>query len=192
MSISLIVMVGLPVLYLTGSLRKATGAAGIGGKAFVLYFVICAALSIIPVVTIIDRISVCVAGAFLCIAPAFYLVFHKGVTFRFYLASAITVLLSVSASFVSFSYTVTYLSAVLMCAVSLLALLFTKNRAPLCAPVLIGIYSVAENIMALLTETVSTVTAFDVMDIASLSFVVCLAASYLLSHPWQKEPVVQT
>jgi hypothetical protein len=192
MSISLIVMVGLPVLYLTGSLRKATTAAGIGGAAFVLYFIICAGLSIIPVVAVTDSVSVCVAGAFLCIAPVIYLIIQKDFTFRFYLASAITVLLSVSASFVSISYTVTYLSAALIFAVSLLALLFMRSRAPLYAPVLIGIYSVAENIMALLTDTVRSVTAFDVMDIASLSFVICLAVSYLLSHPWQKEPTVQT
>lgn len=192
MSISLIVMVGLPVLYLTGSLRKATSASGLGGTAFVLYFIICALLSIVPVVTITDRISVCVAGAFLCLAPAVYLLVQKDFTFRFYLASAITVLLSVSASFISISYTVTYLSAALIFAVSLLALLFMKERAPLYAPILIGIYSIAEDIMGLLTETVRTVTAFEVLDIASLTFVLCLAASYLLSRPWQKKPVVQT
>lgn len=191
MSISLIVMVGLPVLYLTGSLRKATSAACINGTVFALYFIICALLLIVPVVTIVDRISVCVAGSFFCIAPVLYLIIQKDFAFRFYLASAITVLLSVSASFVSISYTVTYLSPALIFAVSLLALLFMKGRAPLYAPVLIGIYSVAEDIMALLTETVSSVTAFDVMDIASLSFVICLAASYLLSRPWQKTPVVQ-
>lgn len=192
MSISLIVMVGLPVLYLTGSLRKATRAAGVGGTVFVLYFIICALLSILPIVTVTKSIFVCVAGAFLCIAPVFYLIIQKDFTFRFYLASAITVLLSVSASFVSISYTVTYLSAALIFLVSLIALLFMKGRAPLYAPVLIGIYSIAENIMALLTDTVRTVTAFDVMDIASLSFVVCLTASYLLSRPWQKTPAVQT
>jgi len=192
MSISLIVMVGLPVLYLTGSLRKATRAAGVGGTVFVLYFIICALLSILPIVTVTKSISVCVAGAFLCIAPVFYLIIQKDFTFRFYLASAITVLLSVSACFVSISYTVTYLSASLIFLVSLIALLFMKGRAPIYAPVLIGIYSIAENIMALLTDTVRTVTAFDVMDIASLSFVACLTASYLLSRPWQKTPAVQT
>jgi len=191
MSISLIVMVGLPVLYLTGSLRKATSAAGVSGTVFVLYFIICTLLSIVPIVTVANGVSVCVAGAFLCIAPVFYLIIQKEFTFRFYLASAITVLLSVSACFISISYTVTYLSAALIFLVSLIALLFMKGRAPLFAPVLIGIYNIAEDIMALLTDTVRSVTAFDVMDIASLSFVVCLAASYLLSRPWQKIPAVQ-
>ncbi len=192
MSISLIVIVGLPVLYLTGSLRKATSAARLGGTAFVLYFIICALLSVVPIVTVTNGISVCAAGAFLCVAPVFYIIYQKGFTFRFYLASAITVLLSVSASFVSISYTVTYLSAVLIFFVSLIALLFMEGRAPLYAPVLIGIYSIAEDIMALLTDTVRTLTVFDVMDIASLSFVVCLAVSYLLSRPWQKTPAMQT
>lgn len=192
MSISFIVMVGLPVLYLTGSLRKATRAAGLGGTAFVLYFIICTFLLIVPVVTIIGGVTFSVAGAFLCIAPVFYLIYQKEFTFRFCLASAIAVLISVSASFVSISYTVTYLSAALIFSVSLLSLLFMKGKAPIFAPVLIGIYSMAEDIMALLTGTVRTVTAFNVTDIAAISFVVCLAVSYLISRPWHKSTVVHT
>ncbi len=192
MSISFIVMVGLPVLYLTGSLRKATRAAGLGGTAFVLYFIICTVLSIVPVVKIIGGVSFSVAGAFLCIAPVFYLIYQKEFTFRFCLASAIAVLISVSASFVSISYTVTYLSAALIFSVSLLSLLFMKGKAPIFAPVLIGIYSIAEDIMALLTGTMRTVTAFNVTDIAAISFVVCFAVSYIISRPWHKSTVVHT
>ena len=101
-------------------------------------------------------------------------------------------LISVSASFVSISYTVTYLSAALIFSVSLLSLLFMKGKAPIFAPVLIGIYSMAEDIMALLTGTMRTVTAFNVTDIAAISFVVCLAVSYLISRPWHKATVVHT
>lgn len=192
MSISLIVMLGMPVLYVTGSLRKSTNAAGINGVCFVLYFVICALLSLLPPVLICKSIGISLLGMFMCLAPAVYLIVQRDFTFRFYLAAMVTVLISVTASFVTISYTIPYISALLIFSVSLVSLLFLKNKAPLYAPVLIGIYSVAADIMSLLTEAVRMVTAFDVSDIASICFVVCLAVSYLLSRPWHKSPVVQT
>jgi hypothetical protein len=51
MDISFIVILGLPVLYVTGSLKKIVKNAGIGGAAFVLYFACTAALSFVPVVS---------------------------------------------------------------------------------------------------------------------------------------------
>ena len=192
MSISLVVMLGLPILYLTGSLRKSTSAAGISGACFMFYFVISALLSIFPPVMIGGNIGIVLAGAFMCLAPVVYLIIRRDFTFRFYLAAMVTVLISVTASFVSISYTISFISALLVFTVSLVSLIFLKNRAPLFAPVLIGIYSLAADIMSLLTEAVRTVYAFDVLDIASISFVVCLAVSYLLSRPWHKTPAVQT
>jgi hypothetical protein len=192
MSISLIVMLGMPVLFLTGSLRKSTNTAGIGGFCFVSYFIICALLSLIPAVEVLEDVSISLAGTFMCFAPVIYLIVQRDFTFRFYLAAMVTVLISVTASFVSISYTVSYLSAVLIFSVSLISLLFLKNRAPLYAPVLIGIYSISADIMSLLTESVRMVTVFDVLDIASISFVACLAVSYLISLIWHRLPAIQT
>ena len=192
MSIYLIIMLSLPVLYLTGSLRKSTSTSGINGVCFVLYFVICVLLSLIPPVKLFEQVSISLPGAFLCLAPVVYLIVQRDFTFRFYLAAMITVLISVTASFVSISYTISFISALLIFSVSLVSLLLLKNRAPLYAPVLIGIYSIAADIMSLLTEAVRSVTAFDVLDIASISFVLCLAGSYLLSRPWHRSPIVQT
>ncbi len=192
MSISLVIMLGLPILYLTGSLRKSTGAANISGACFVFYFIISALLSVFPPVVIGGNIGIILPGAFMCLTPAVYLIIRRDFTFRFYLAAMVTVLISVTASFVSISYTIPFISALLIFSVSLVSLIFLKSRAPLFAPVLIGIYSLAADIMSLLTEAVRTVYAFDVLDIASISFVVCLAASYLLSRPWHKTPAVQT
>ncbi len=192
MSISLIVMVGMPVLYLTGSLRKSTHAAGINGACFVLYFVICALLSLIPPIMFFKYIGISLSGLFMCAAPAVYLIIQRDFTFRFYLAAMVTVLISVTASFVSISYTISFISALLIFSVSLVSLLLLKSRAPLYAPVLIGIYSIAADIMSLLTEAIRVVTAFDVLDIASICFVVCFAVSYLLSRPWHKSHAIQT
>ncbi len=192
MSISLVIMLGLPILYLTGSLRKSTSAAGLSGACFVFYFIITALLSVFSPIMIAQNIGISLSGAFMCLAPVVYLIVQRVFTFRFYLAAMVTVLISVTASFVSISYTISFISALLVFSVSLISLIFLKNRAPLFAPVLIGIYSVAADIMSLLTEAVRTVYAFDVLDIASISFVACLAVSYLLSRPWHKTPAVQT
>ncbi len=191
MSISLVVILGLPILYLTGNLRKSTNAAGLSGTCFVLYFVICMVLSLIPPITLFERVSINLPGAFMCLAPAVYLIVVRDFKFRFYLAAMITILISVSASFVSISYTISFISALLIFTVSLISLLFLKRKAPLYAPVLIGIYSVASDIMSLLTEAEQHVTVFDVLDIASISFVICLVGSYLLSRPWHKVSTIQ-
>lgn len=183
MSISSIVMLGLPVLYLTGSLRKAAAAAGIGGAAFVLYFIMGGLLCLIPEYAVLSGISVCPAGVFLCLAPAVYLAVKRDYSFHFYLAAMVTVLMSVSASFVSVSYTLTYLPALLSVCVSLLAVLCLKRRAPLYVPILIAIFGIAENTMTLLTGAASSVVAFDLIDVTMVSFVICLGASYLLARP---------
>ncbi len=182
MSITLIVMLGLPVLYLTGNLRKAAAAAGIGGAAFVLYFVVGGLMCLIPVTKLFSTLSVNFAGVFLFAAPAVYLAVKRDYSFRFFLASSITVLISVSASFVSVSYTITYLPAVLCLAVSILSVLCLNRRAPLYAPVLIGIYGIAEDIMTLLTGSASSVTLFDLIEVTTVSIVICLAASFLIAR----------
>lgn len=193
MSISLIVMLGLPVLYLTGSLRKAAAAAGIGGAAFVLYFIVGGLMCFIPTVKIFSAVSLCIAGIFLFVAPVIYLAVKRDFSFRFFLASSISVLMSVSASFVSVSYTISYLPAVLSFGVSMLSVLCLRRRAPLYAPVLIGIYGVSEDIMTLLTGAASSVTMFDLIDITTISIVICLAASFLLARSHRNAQIsVQT
>lgn len=192
MSISLVIMLGMPILYVTGSLRKSTSVAGISGACFVFYFIICTLLSIFAPIMINKNLGINLSGTFMCLAPVIYLLVRRDFTFHFYLAAMVTVLISVTASFLSISYTISFISALLVLSVSLVSLIFLKHRAPLYAPVLIGIYSVSADIMSLLTQAVRTVYAFDVLDIASVSFVVCLALSYLLSRPWHKTPAMQT
>lgn len=192
MSIATVIILSAPVLYMTGSLRRSTSAAGIDGACFVLYFAVGALLSLLPPVQLAGGVFVSLPGAFMCIAPACYLIVQKEFIFRFYLAAMLTVLIAVTASFLTISYTISFLSAALVFVVSLAALLLLKNKAPVYAPVMAGIYGVTADIMALLTETVRTVTAFDVLDVASVSFAVCLLVTYLLSHPWHKSPAVQT
>jgi hypothetical protein len=178
MDISLIVLIGLPVLYLTGSLRKAVAAAGIRGVHFVLYFVIGLVLSLVPVIRIFPWISISLDGAFLSIAPAVYIALHGGYGYRFFLASAITVLLSVTSFFVANTLTVLWLTPGLGLAVSAVAVLCHRRRAPEHAPILAGLFGVADSIMTLLADTARTVVLFNVSEMAVLSFTVCLLAAF--------------
>jgi hypothetical protein len=74
MDFSLIALIGFPVLYLTGNLRKAVASAGIRGIVFVLYFIISALLSLIPRIGLFPWISLDLAGLFMGVAPAVYII----------------------------------------------------------------------------------------------------------------------
>ena len=178
MDISLIVLIGLPVLYLTGNLRKAAAAAGIRGVHFVLYFIIGLLLSLAPEVRLSSWISFSLAGAFLCIAPAVCIALSGGYGYRFFLAAAITILLSVTSFFVSNTLTLPYLTPVLGLAVSAVAVLCFGRRAPEHAPVLAGLFGIGDSVMSLLSDPASSVVLFDVRTMAVLSFAVCLIAAF--------------
>ena len=157
----------------------AVAAAGIRGVHFVLYFIIGLLLSLAPEIRFAPWISISLAGAFLCIAPAVYTTLSGGYGYRFFLASAITMLLSVTSFFVSNTLTLPYLTPVLGFAVSAVAVLCFGRRAPEHAPVLAGLFGIGDSVMALLSDTARTVVLFDVRAMAVLSFAVCLCAAFL-------------
>jgi hypothetical protein len=179
MDVSLIVLIGFPVLYLTGNLRKAAAAAGIRGIVFVLYFLTAALLTLAPRVYLLPWVTLDVTGLFMFAAPAIYIFRHHGYNYRFFLATAITVLLSVTAFFVTNTLTLTYLSPILGLAVSAVAVLCHGRRSPEYAPVLAGLFGLGDAIMTLLSDSARTVALFDIRAMAALSFAVCLCAAYL-------------
>ena len=178
MDISLIVLVGFPVLYLTGSLHKAAAAAGIRGTQFVLYFVIATLLSLAPRIPILPGLSLDLTGLFMCMAPVVYIFCHCGYTYHFFLAATITMLLSVTSFFVTNTLTLPYLSPILGLAVSAVAVLCHGRRAPEYAPVLAGLFGLGDTIMTLLADSARNVVLFDIRTMAALSFAVCLCASF--------------
>lgn len=182
MNISLIVMLGLPVLYLTGSLRQTVAAMKISGKAFVGYFLIAAALSLIPKITLFGTVIFNMTGAFLCTAPAVYLALRGDCGYRFSLAGLLSVLLSVSAYYIFSTYTVTYISQLTSVAVAIVALLCLGRYAPPKAPVLAGVYGISEGIMGRLTGQTQILRLLDVTELAMLCFLICFAVSAGIVH----------
>lgn len=182
MNISMIAMLGLPVLYLTGSLRQTAGALKISGKAFAGYFLVAAALTLIPKITLFDPVTFNASGAFLCIAPAVYAAMHGGFGYRALLSCLLCVLLSVLAYYILSTYTVPYIGQLTSAAVAIVALLCLGRYAAPIAPVLAGIYGVSEGIMGMLSGQASTLRLFDVTELATLCFVICFTASAIIIH----------
>lgn len=178
MDFSLIALIGFPVLYLTGNLRKAVASAGIRGIVFVLYFIISALLSLIPRIGLFPWISLDLAGLFMGVAPAVYIIRHGGYTYHFFLAATITMLLSVTAFFVTNTLTLPYMTPFLGLAVSAVAVLCHGRRSPEHAPVLAALFGLGDSVMALLSDSARTVVLFDIRFMAALSFAVCLCAAF--------------
>ncbi len=182
MDISFIIILGLPVLYVTGSLKKVVKNAGVGGAAFVLYFAITAALSFIQAIKLIEGIRLSPAGAFFCIAPAIYLAVKRRYTYIYYLAVVVTTLFAVGVTFFTNTYTLQYLPYIVVFVIAAGALISFKSNAPLFAPVMMGVYGVAEGFMELFGGMDDSVTLFAGIGTISLCAAFCLFTSYLLTR----------
>lgn len=183
MDISFIVILGLPVLYVTGSIRKIVHNTGVGGVAFVVYFACTALLTFVPAVKIVQFAKIDFAGAFFCVAPAVYLAVKKRYTYRYYLAFVLTTLFAVAVSFFTNTYTLPYLPYIVVLAVTLAAVLCFKSRAPVFAPVMMGVYGIAAGLMQLFGGMNDSITLFNDIGMISLCSALSLLTAYPVSKP---------
>jgi len=181
MNISFIVILGLPILYLTGSLRKMVANANLGGVCFVMYFVCTAALSFVPIVRITQDISINLSGAFFCTAPAVYLAVKKDYDYKFFIPCVLITLMSIASAFLLNSYTLPYLPYLVSTIVVIIAIVFFNARAPIYAPVLIGLYNILWSVMQLFISNYYLNVFFNVIEITSASLVICLIAAYFVT-----------
>ena len=182
MNASLIVMLGLPVLYVTGSLRKAVAGAKVSGLCFVLYFVCATLLSLVPAIRVAQNVTVDIDGVFVCFAPAVYLLVKGRYNYKLHITAALMALIAVAATFFFGAYTVPYLPYSIGLVISMIAALVFRAEAPVFAPVLIGLYSAAENTMIMLTGT-GTARWFHDVEMVALSVVVCIFVAVLAARP---------
>jgi hypothetical protein len=183
MDISFVMILGLPVLYLTGSLRKIVANTGVSGPCFILYFAITAALSFIPAIKLTQGMGLSLDGAFFCISPAIYLIVKKRYTYKYYLAFVLTTLFSVAISFFSNLYTLPYLPYIISVAIAVAAVLCFKSGAPVFAPVMMGVYGIAGGCMELLSGMDNSITLFGGLGMTSLCTAICLFAAYAIARP---------
>jgi hypothetical protein len=183
MDISFVVILGLPVLYATGSLKKIVRNTGVDGLCFVLYFVITAALSFVPEIKLTQGMRLSLDGAFFCISPAVYLIVKKRYTYKYYLTFVLTTLFSVALSFFSNLYTLPYLQYVVSFAIAVAAVMCFKAGAPVFTPVMMGVYGIAGGCMQLLSGMDNTIVLFGGLGMISLSTAVCLFVAYVVAKP---------
>lgn len=183
MDISFIVILGLPVLYLTGSLKKIVANTGLSGLCFVMYFAITAALSFIPEIRLSQGMRLSLSGAFFCISPAIYLVVKKQYTYKYYLSFVLTTLFSVAISFFSNMYAMPYLPYIISFIIAITAVLCFKAGAPVFAPVMMGVYGIAGGCMQLLSGMDNMIMLFGGLGMTSLSTAICLFVAYIVAKP---------
>lgn len=180
MSISFIVISGLPILYLTGSLKKVVSITGLSSAKFILFFIFTGALSFVPELKVTPGVQINFEGAFFSIAPAVYIGIKKQYSYRYYFLFVLTILFAVALSFFISIYSMPYLPYFVDIAIAVAADFFFLPRGPLFAPVLMGIYGIAGGLMQLFSGMDSTITLFGNIDMTSLSTALCLFFSYLI------------
>jgi len=178
MNISFIIILGLPLLYVTGSLKKIVANANISGVCFVMYFVCTAMLSFVPIVNITQEVSINAAGAFFCIAPAIYLSIKKEYDYKFFIPCAMAVLVSIASAFLQNSYTLPYLPYIVDAIFVMIAIFCFKESAPIFVPVLIGVYNIFWGVMQIFISTYNINVFFNAIEMTSISIAVCLFTAY--------------
>jgi len=178
----LVLMVSLPVLYLTGNIRCAVAKMGVPGRWFVLYFVIGIALLLLPSVFMFG-VQISLSGAFLSIAPCVYLAKKKQYGYQIIISAMVAAVIYIAAYVLQSMLAVTYLTAGAIVLLSVLALVVFKEKAGLFLPVLVLVYCVCEIAFALVVPG-QYFSPFAVgMDIVPAGITLCLIVSYAYARP---------
>lgn len=173
---SLIVILGFPALYITGSLHKAAALLKVKGVTFVLYFLCTAALLLLPRLRVANNFSVNFAGLFYCFAPVALIVSQRKFPVGLPVAAALCVLASCIEELVWGDYTISYLPYIEGTAIAIIALSCLGRRAALFAPVLAGVYEASAHTVRLITglDTTAWLSGICAASVAiALSFFAC-------------------
>lgn len=154
---SLIVILGFPILYITGSLRQGAASLNVKGTAFVLYFACTAALMLLPAVRISQGFALGFAGLFYCFAPLALIIRLRSFPVGVPVAAALCVLFSCAEELIWGDYTIRflpYLEGGVIAATALVCL--GRSRAAVYAPVLAGLYEMASHTVRIISGTDAT------------------------------------
>ncbi len=153
---SLIVILGFPVLYLTGSFRRAAATLNVKGSVFVLYFACTAALLLLPAVRISQGFALGFAGLFYCFAPLGLMIRQRNFPVGLPVAATLCVLFSCAEELIWGDYTIRFLPYVEGLVIAVTALVCIGRRAAVFTPVLAGIFEAAAHTVRLISGTDAT------------------------------------
>lgn len=172
-----VVMISLPVLYATGSLKRAVMISGVGGKAFLLYFGIGIVFAMLPVVYVY-RMGINACGAFLCLSAMIYAGATGRLDYRLFIAAAAALLIGVAEFVVSNSFVLPYIGYIRTAIICLASIVIYRGRAALFLPVIALIYNVAVFVVTLVLGLSHNFRLFSDMELLLFGIAVCLVASY--------------
>lgn len=170
-------MISLPVLYATGSLKRAVMILGISSKAFLLYFGIGIILAILPTVYAY-RTGIDVCGAYLCLSATIYAVVTKRFDYRLFIAAAAALLIGVAEFVVSNSFVIPHIGYIRTAIVCIASILIYRGQAALFLPVIALIYNVAVFSVSLVLGLSHNFRLFSDMELVLFGIAVCLVVSY--------------
>lgn len=153
---SLIVILGFPVLYLTGNLRRGTECLNVKGSAFVLYFACTAALLLLPAVWVTQGFALSFGGLFYCFAPLALIISQRDFPVGLPIAMALCVLFSCAEELIWGDYTIRFLPYAEGVVIAITALVCLGHRAAVFAPVLAGLFEAAAHTVRLISGTDAT------------------------------------
>jgi hypothetical protein len=148
---SLIVILGFPILYITGSLRQTAAFLHVRGAVFVLYFACTAALLLLPEVRIATNFSLSFAGLFYCFAPLALIISQRDLPMGLPVAASLCVLFSCAEELIWGDYTIQFLPYIEGIIIAITALGCLGRRTAIFAPVLAGLYEAAAHTVRLIS-----------------------------------------
>lgn len=172
-----VVMISLPVLYMTGSLRRAVMIMGISGKAFLLYFAIGIVLAMLPIVYAY-RTGINVCGAYLCLSATIYAAATKRFDYRLFIAAAAALLIGVAEFVVSNSFVLPNIGYIRTAIVCIASILIYRGQAALFLPVIALVYNAAVFVVSLVLGLSHNFCLFSDMELILFGITVSLIVSY--------------
>lgn len=169
-------MISLPVLYATGSLRRAVMLSGLSGKAFLVYFGVGIVLATLPIIYI-SRIGINVCGAYLCLSPAIYAAVRKRYDYRLFIAAATALLIGVTEFVVSNSFVLPHIGYIRTAIVCIASILIYRGQAALFLPVIALVYNISVFLVSAVLGLSHNFCLFADMELVLFGIVVCLLVS---------------
>ena len=170
-------MICLPVLCITGNLRRALKLCEICPGTFTAYFLIGLGLTLLPDLYIFD-VGISFSGAFLCLSAFAYILIKKILDYRFFIASAAALLIYAFEFVISNSQYVPHIRYFTLGAVLLTAILVYKAKAALYIPVIAFVFSAAGFIISLALGVGHNYKIFDRHEMVLYGMAICLLSSY--------------
>jgi len=176
-----VICLGLPILYMTGSLRHAVASAGLSGRAFVLFFLCAAVLDALPPVRTPGG-SVCIAGVFMSAAPIVYLAAKRRARLSFWIACIFSAASGALIALVFESMPIPYNGLVLAAPAAAASLLAGGARAPVYAPAAAGVSIAAAGAVDMMMQRALHIVWMDGVGVCAACAAACLFLAYYLAR----------